>query len=35
MRFSYGPLLKKLRERRMKRHYEIEPEWRRRRQPVR
>jgi hydrogenase small subunit len=28
-RFAYGPALKQLRDRRMKRHYEIEPEWRR------
>ena len=28
-RFAYGPLLKQLREQSMKRHYEIEPEWRR------
>ena len=30
MRFSYGPVLKRLRERRMRRHYDVEPEWRRR-----
>jgi hydrogenase small subunit len=29
MRFAYGPVLKRLREQRMKRHYELEPEWRR------
>jgi hypothetical protein len=29
-RFAYGPLLKQLRERRMRGHYEIEPGWRRR-----
>jgi hydrogenase small subunit len=28
-RFAYGPVLKRLRERRMRTHYEIEPEWRR------
>ncbi len=28
-RFAYGPLLKQLRERSMRRRYEVEPEWRR------
>jgi hydrogenase small subunit len=28
-RFAYGPVLKQLRDQRMKRRYEIEPEWRR------
>jgi hydrogenase small subunit len=28
-RFAYGPLLKQLRDQRMKRRYDIEPEWRR------
>jgi hydrogenase small subunit len=28
-RFAYGPVLKTLRNQRMKRHFEIEPEWRR------
>ena len=28
-RFAYGPVLKQLRDQRMKRHYDIEPEWRR------
>ena len=28
-RFAHGPLVKQLRERRMRRNFDVEPEWRR------
>jgi hydrogenase small subunit len=32
-RFTYGPVLRYLRERMMRSRYEVEPEWRRRTEP--